>query len=294
MKDFRGTGVALVTPFREDKTIDYDALERLVNYCIDGGVNYLVVMGTTGENPTLNSLEKMNVLEHVKDANAGRLPIVYGIGGNDTNAVLKEIGQANLEGVSAILSASPYYNKPTQEGIYQHYKMLLAGSDLPMILYNVPGRTSSNISADTVLRLAIDFKQIIGVKEASGNMEQVMDIIHQKPEGFLVISGDDNLTLPIIACGGDGVISVSGQAFPKVFSGMVNDALAGNIETAQNGHYHLFDITRMLFEEGNPGGIKAALAAKGICETHLRLPLWDISKNLQRRIESQIEHHHLE
>jgi 4-hydroxy-tetrahydrodipicolinate synthase len=289
MKALRGTGVALVTPFKEDKSVDYDALERLVNYCIDGGVDYLVVMGTTGENPTLDSLEKANVLEHVKDANAGRLPIVYGIGGNDTHAVLKEIGQANLKGVSAILSASPYYNKPTQEGIYQHYRNLLKGSDLPIILYNVPGRTASNISADTVLRLAIDFKDIIGVKEASGDLEQVMDIINQKPDDFLVISGDDNLTLPMIALGGDGVISVSGQGFPKLFSKMVKDALEGNIEAARTGHYELFDITRMLFEEGNPGGIKAALAAKGICEPHLRLPLWDISRKLNRRIESEIE-----
>lgn len=289
MNIFTGSGVALVTPFNTDKSIDFNGLERLVNHCIEGGINYLVVMGTTAENPTLNKEEKAEVLAAVIKYAAGKIPVVYGIGGNNTMALAAEMKETNLEGVSAILSASPYYNKPTQEGIYQHYKVLAENSPLPIILYNVPGRTSSNISAQTTLRLAKDFENIIAIKEASGNMEQIMAIIDQRPEGFLVISGDDNLTLPMLACGGEGVISVSGQAFPKVFTEMVNSGLAGDFATSRKAHYRLFEITKMLFEEGNPGGVKAALAAQGICGKDMRLPLWAISADLESRIVAEMK-----
>jgi len=289
MQQLKGTGVALVTPFDNQMNIDYPALERLVNYVIDGGVEYLVVLGTTGESATLNATEKAEVLEFVKKVNAGRKPIVFGIGGNNTAALVESMQTAKLDGVTAILSASPYYNKPTQEGIYQHYKTLSEASPLPIILYNVPGRTASNISAETTLRLAHDFDNIIAVKEASGNMEQIMKIINDRPEGFMVISGDDNLTLPMIALGGDGVISVSGQGFPKVFTDMVRQALAGNMEAARKGHYQLFEITKMLFAEGNPGGIKAVLKHKGLMEEYMRQPLWPISEALRQDIVKEME-----
>ena len=289
MKKFRGTGVALITPFDKEENIDFSAIERLVNHCIDGGVDYLVVMGTTGENATLTPGEKLEVLKYVQKVNKGRKPIVYGIGGNNTRALAQSIKETDFEGVDAILSVSPYYNKPSQEGIYQHYKKLSEVSPVPIILYNVPGRTGSNISADTVLRMARDFDNIIGVKEASGDMEQVMKIIDQRPEGFLVISGEDNLTLAIIACGGDGVISVSGQGFPKIFSGMVRKALGNDYENARNLHYKLFEITKMLFAEGNPGGIKAVLKMKGVTEEYIRQPLWLISTELRQKIKTEMD-----
>jgi 4-hydroxy-tetrahydrodipicolinate synthase len=289
MNTFTGSGVALITPFNADKSIDFIGLKKLVNHCIDGGINYLVVMGTTAENPTLNKAEKADVLAAVLEYASGRIPVVYGIGGNNTMALVEEMKETSLAGVSAILSASPYYNKPTQEGIYQHYKTLAENSPLPIILYNVPGRTSSNMSAQTTLRLAKDFKNIIGIKEASGNLEQVMAIIDQRPQDFLVISGDDNLTLPMIACGGEGVISVSGQAFPKVFTQMVNSALEGDFATSRKAHYRLFEVTKMLFEEGNPGGVKAALAHMGICGKDMRQPLWPISNDLDARIGAEIK-----
>lgn len=290
---FNGTGVALVTPFKTDRQIDFDGLERLVNHCINGGVEYLVVMGTTGENATLTEEEKLQTLKHIQQINKSRLPIVYGIGGNNTAALVKTIKETDFDGIDAILSVSPYYNKPTQEGIYQHYKTLSESSPVPIILYNVPGRTSSNVSATTTLRLAHDFKNIIAVKEASGNLEQVMQIINERPEGFKVISGDDNLTLPLIASGGNGVVSVSGQGFPSVFTNMVRKALEGNMEEARKEHYKLFDVTKMLFEEGNPGGIKVALQAQGICDHYMRQPLWDISDNLKIGIQNEITKHKL-
>ncbi len=293
MTKFKGVGVALITPFNKEEKIDFNRLEKLVNHCIDGGVDYLVVMGTTAENPVLDTEEKHQVLEHVKKVNAGRKPLVYGIGGNDTQGLVQTIKHTDFNGIDAILSVSPYYNKPTQEGIYQHYKTLSAKSPVPIILYNVPGRTSSNVSAETTLRLAHDFENIIAVKEASGNLEQVMKIINERPKDFLVISGDDNLTLPMIACGGDGVISVSGQAFPKVFSAMVHDALNNKMDTARENHYKLFEVTKMLFEEGNPGGVKAALEYQGVCEAKMRQPLWAISQDLQNRIISEIKRYDL-
>ncbi len=293
MKQFKGVGVALITPFDQNEKIDFTALEKLVNHCIDGGVNYLVVMGTTAENPVLTDDEKQAVLKHVQKINKGRKPIVYGIGGNDTRGIVQTIKTTDFGGIDAILSVSPYYNKPTQEGIYQHYKTLSQVSPVPIILYNVPGRTSSNMSAETTLRLAHDFDNIIAVKEASGNQEQVMKIINERPEGFLVISGDDNLTLPIIACGGNGVISVSGQAFPSVFCDMVHSALKDEMATARAAHYRLFEVTKMLFEEGNPGGVKAALKYSGICDSVMRQPLWRISDDLEKRIQKEIDRHNL-
>ncbi len=293
MNKFRGTGVALVTPFDKAHNVDFNGLEKLVNHCIQGGVEYLVVMGTTAENATLTSAEKLEVLKHVQKVNNGRKPIVYGIGGNNTRALVETIKQTDFSGIDAILSVSPYYNKPTQEGIYQHFKTISEASPVPIILYNVPGRTSSNMSSATTLRLANDFDNIIAIKEASGNLEQVMEIINERPEGFLVISGDDNITLPMIASGGDGVISVSGQGFPEVFTQMVRDALAGDFEKARTGHYKVFDVTKMLFAEGNPGGIKAALAHKSICEEHMRQPLWKISDGLRAGIKKEIDKHNI-
>jgi 4-hydroxy-tetrahydrodipicolinate synthase len=288
MTQFIGTGVALVTPFDKDLNIDFNALERLVSHCIEGGVNYLVVMGTTGENPVLSKEEKRAVLDAVIEAAAGRVPIVYGVGGNHTGALVKELETFNFKGVSAILSVSPYYNKPTQEGIYQHYKTLSEYSPLPIILYNVPGRTGSNISAQTTLRLAHDFENIIAIKEASGDLDQVMKIINERPKDFLVISGDDNLTLPLIAIGGNGVISVSGQAFPSVFTEMVNQALKGNVSAARPLHYRLYELTNMLFAEGNPGGVKAALDLQNVIEPYMRQPLWPISKDLRSALETEM------
>lgn len=289
MTKFRGTGVALVTPFDEKHKIDFNGLEKLVHHCVEGGVDYLVVMGTTGENATLTSAEKQEVLKHVQKVNNGRKPIVYGIGGNNTGALVETIKSTDFNGIDGILSVSPYYNKPTQEGIYQHFKSLSEASPVPIILYNVPGRTSSNMAAETTLRLAKDFDNIIATKEASGDLEQVMKIINDRPEGFLVISGDDNITLPLIACGVDGVISVSGQGFPKIFTGMVRMALGNDYENARNLHYKLFEITKMLFAEGNPGGIKAVLKMKGICEEHMRQPLWRISKELREKIGKELD-----
>lgn len=289
MKQFMGTGVALVTPFKSDLSIDFNALERLVSHCIEGGVEYLVVMGTTGENPSLSKSEKKQVLAAVIEAAAGQVPIVYGVGGNNTATLVEELKTEDYKGVDAVLSVSPYYNKPTQEGIYQHYKALSEASPLPIILYNVPGRTGSNMSAATTLRLARDFDNIIGIKEASGDLNQVMTIINERPEGFLVISGDDNLTFPMLALGANGVISVSGQAFPAVFTEMVRLALAGNFSAARPLHYRLFDITNMLFEEGNPGGVKACLDIQSLMEPYMRQPLWPISNDLRNRLEKEMQ-----
>lgn len=288
MSPFRGTGVALVTPFDKNLQVDYNALERLISHSIEGGVEFLVVMGTTGENPTLSGEEKNQVLKAVIEANMGRVPVVYGVGGNNTQACVEELQSRDFSGVDAILSVSPYYNKPTQEGIYQHYKLLSENSPLPIILYNVPGRTGSNMSATTTLRLAHDFENIIAVKEASGDLDQVMKIINDRPEGFLVLSGDDNLTLPMLALGGDGVISVSGQAFPAVFTEMVRLGLAGNIEAARPLHYRLYEITNMLFAEGNPGGVKETLELQNIMEAHVRQPLWPVSAELRQALEAEM------
>jgi 4-hydroxy-tetrahydrodipicolinate synthase len=285
MEKLKGTGVAIVTPFKTDKSIDYNALEKLVEHLISGGINYLVVQGTTGESVTLSKQEKKEVLDFVVKVNNGRLPIVLGIGGNCTATVVDLFKTTDLSDVDAILSVSPYYNKPTQEGIYQHYKALAAATDKPIILYNVPGRTASNIAAETTLRLANDFSNIIAVKEASGSLEQCMQIINNKPEDFLVISGDDALTLPMIASGGDGVISVLANAFPKGFSTMVTQALGGNLKEAQTMHYKYFEMIHYLFVEGNPAGVKVALKQLNIMDDNVRLPLVNVSSQTSNKIK---------
>lgn len=284
---FKGLGVAMITPFHQDGKIDFEALTNLTHFLVDGGVDYLVVQGTTGESPVLSKEEKIEVLKCVAAANNKRLPIVYGVGGNDTLAIAKSFKEIDTNLVDGILSVSPYYNKPTQEGIYQHYKVLAASTDLPIILYNVPGRTASNVLPDTTIRIAQDFKNIIAVKEASGNMEQIMEIIQRKPDNFLVISGDDGITLPILAAGGDGVISVIGNAFPHAFSAMVKAAMNDEMDEARRLHYLILPIVSMLFAEGNPGGIKEATSHIGLTSNALRLPLVNVSESLKTKIIAQ-------
>ncbi len=285
----RGTGVALVTPFSANGSVNFNGLEKLIEHNIKGGVEYLVSLGTTGESVTLSAEEKLDVLNFTIEKAAGRVPVVAGFGGNDTAYVIREIEKFHFKGVGAVLSVSPAYNKPTQEGIYQHYKAIAAASPVPVILYNVPGRTASNMKAETTLRLAHEVPNVIGMKEASGDFNQCMQIIKGKPKDFLVVSGDDNITLGLVAYGFDGVISVVGQAFPKIFSEMVRLALKGDFAAARPLHYQLNDITDMLFAEGNPGGVKYALQVLGVCESHLRLPLFDISDELKKKLHKAIE-----
>jgi 4-hydroxy-tetrahydrodipicolinate synthase len=275
---FKGTGVAIVTPFREDKSIDFNALEKVVNHLIGNKVEYLVVLGTTGENVTLGKEEKRAIIDHVISINAKRVPLMVGFGGNYTAEVVKSIQENSFTGISGILSVGPYYNKPIQAGFYEHFREISAASPVPVTIYNVPGRTGSNMSAETMLRLAHDFKNIVAVKEASGNLEQIMQVLRDKPAGFHVISGDDLLTVPIIAMGGSGVISVSANAFPYEVSEMVRLALAGQYNEANKLHYKMMDITRALFTEGSPAGVKAVLHSMNICGNNLRLPLVPVSK----------------
>ncbi|MCL4281207.1 MAG: 4-hydroxy-tetrahydrodipicolinate synthase [Flavobacteriales bacterium] len=275
---FRGLGVALITPFTPEGAIDHAALAKVVEHQVTNGLDYLVVMGTTGESATLTAQERREVLDRCVALVRGRVPIVFGIGGNNTAAVVEQLRTLAPEGVDAILSVSPYYNKPTQEGIYQHYKALAEVSPRPIILYNVPGRTMSNITAETTLRLARDFRNIIGIKEASGNLDQIGLILKHRPKDFLVISGDDALTLPILAMGGDGVVSVVGNALPAEFSRLVHAAMDGDMATAREEHLRLIELIALLFVEGNPGGIKEAMKALGLCGNHLRLPLVPVSK----------------
>ena len=285
MKTFKGSGVALVTPFHTDGSIDFAALKALVTLQIQGGTDFLVVQGTTGESPTLSQEEKRLVLDTVLEVNNRQLPVVYGVGGNNTLA-LEPLLKNIPSGVDGILSVSPYYNKPIQKGIVAHFKMVASFTDLPIILYNVPGRTGSNMSIETTLELA-ELPNVIAVKEASGNMEQIMDIIRQRKLGFGVLSGDDNLTMPLIAAGADGVISVVANAFPERFSQMVHASMSGNLELAKQAHYDLFSVTKMFFEEGNPGGVKVALAARGLMQETMRLPLYPVSEGLRSRIQAE-------
>jgi 4-hydroxy-tetrahydrodipicolinate synthase len=285
MKTFKGSGVALVTPFQTDGSIDFQALKQLVTLQIKGGTDFLVVQGTTGESPTLSQDEKRKVLETVLEVNNGQLPIVYGIGGNNT-AGLAALFQNLPSGVDGILSVSPYYNKPIQKGIVAHFKQVASFTDLPIILYNVPGRTGSNMSVETTLELA-EIQNVVAVKEASGNMEQIMDIIRQRKSGFGVLSGDDNLTMPLIAAGADGVISVVANAFPERFSQMVHASMEGNLALAKEAHYDLFNVTKMFFEEGNPGGVKVALAQRGLMSETMRMPLYPVSEGLRSRIQAE-------
>ena len=285
MKSFKGSGVALVTPFQTDGSIDTQALKQLVQLQIDGGTDFLVVQGTTGESPTLSQDEKRLVLDTVLEVNNGRLTVVYGIGGNNT-AGLAALFQNLPSGVDGILSVSPYYNKPIQKGIVAHFKQVASYTDLPIILYNVPGRTGSNMSVETTLELA-ELPNVVAVKEASGNMEQIMDIIRQRKPGFGVLSGDDNLTMPLIAAGADGVISVVANAFPERFSQMVHASMANDLTLAKAAHYDLFNVTKMFFEEGNPGGVKVALAARGLMQETMRMPLFPVSEGLRARIQAE-------
>lgn len=285
----KGVGVALITPFHNDGSIDFNGLERLLEHCINGGVDYFVVNGTTAENPTLSKEERYAVLDFVLEKNASRLPVIFGIGGNSTIAVAQEMSSFNVDGVSALLSASPYYNKPTQEGIYQHYKALSEASSLPIILYNVPGRTSSNISAETTLRLAADFENVVAIKEASGNLDQITELVLGRPEGFKIISGDDNLTFAMLGIGCDGVISVSGQGVPEAFCKVYDEAVQGNWSASKDAHLSLFKLTNLLFAEGNPAGIKAVLEIRRICSDHVRLPLVPATSRLKASIKAELD-----
>lgn len=282
MKKLHGTGVALVTPMNEQGQIDYKSLKKLLARTAKG-VDYYVVMGTTGESATLSKEEKKKVLNYVIENNPKRLPVVYGIGGNNTQSVLEEIKSTNLDGVTALLSVSPYYNKPSQEGIYQHFKAIAEVSPLPVLLYNVPGRTASNLTAETTLRLA-NLKNIVGVKEASGNLEQCMKIAREKPKDFLLISGDDMLTLPIYAIGGVGVISVLANALPMVFLKIKEHIISKNLGKAQVEQFRILDINSPMYEEGNPVGVKYLLSLMGICQPFVRLPLVKASAQLQKKI----------
>ena len=282
---FVGTGVALVTPFKKDFSVDTEALKRIVNFVIEGGVEYLVVLGTTAESATLTKEEKELVIETIKTANAGRLPLVLGVGGNNTMDVVEELQTRDFTGFAGILSVSPYYNKPTQEGIYQHFKKIAEASPLPIILYNVPGRTASNMLPSTVVRLAKDFKNVIGIKEAAGDIVQAMKLIQHAPKDFLVISGDDMITLPMVLAGGAGVISVIGEGFPKEFSEMVRLGLQRKVNEAYELHYKLADSIDMIFEQGNPGGIKEIFKSRGLAENTVRLPLVNVDENLAKRLD---------
>src|SRR5690554_6127101 len=289
MKKLIGTGVALVTPFKKDFSVDVEALKRIVRHNIDGGVEYLVVLGTTAESATLSKEEKQLVKQTIIKANRGRLPLVLGVGGNNTAEITKELQREDFSGFDAILSVSPYYNKPTQEGIYRHFKAVAESAPLPIILYNVPGRTSSNMLPETVIRLANDFENIIGIKEAAGDIVQAMKLIKNKPKEFLVISGDDMLTLPMVLAGGSGVISVIGEGFPKEFSEMVRLGLQAKVQEAYALHYQLADSIDMIFEQGNPAGIKEVFKHLNLSENTVRLPLVNVNEDLSDRLNSFVK-----
>jgi 4-hydroxy-tetrahydrodipicolinate synthase len=284
----KGTGVALVTPFHKDGSIDFKAFKKLIDRCIDGKVEYVVPLGTTGESVTLTANERRAVRDFVVEITNKRVPIVLGLGGNNTQEILDSMEEQNFDGIDAVLSVSPYYNRPSQRGIFQHYKMIANECPVPVILYNVPSRTGSNIDAETTLQLAHEVTNIIGIKEASGNIEKAMKIINKRPKDFLVICGDDMLSLPILASGGDGVISVISNAYPKDFSEMVRLALAGNFERARKIHYKLQDITHAIFVDGNPSGIKGLLSVLNVCSENVRLPLTAVNKAVLNRFETLI------
>ena len=284
MQSLIGTGVALVTPFKKDFSVDTEALTRIVNFQIDNGIDYLVVLGTTAENATLSQDEKEVVIKTVIEANNNRLPLVLGIGGNNTHEVVTELKTRDLSKFVAVLSVSPYYNKPTKEGIYRHFEAIANASPLPIILYNVPGRTSSNMLPSTVIRLANDFKNIVAIKEAAGDIVQAMKLIQNKPDGFHVISGDDMITLPMVLAGGSGVISVIGEGFPRQFSDMVRLGLQRKVDEAYKLHYLLAESIDMIFEQGNPAGIKEVHKTLGLSENTVRLPLVNVDENLAKRL----------
>jgi 4-hydroxy-tetrahydrodipicolinate synthase len=289
MKKFRGTGVAIVTPFKNDTSIDFAALGRVVNHVISGGVNYIVIMGTTGESVTLTKDEKKAVISYVVEVTDKRVPLVVGIGGNNTQEVINCVRHTNFLGIDGILSVAPYYNKPTQRGIFQHFKAIATSSPVPVILYNVPGRTCSNISSETCLELAAECDNITGIKEASGDIAQIMRIIKGKSDNFLVISGDDMMTIPIIASGGSGVISVLANAFPAATSELVANALKSNFKAAREIQLRFLEMTDLLFIEGNPAGVKAMLSIMNLCQNNLRLPLVPVTRTIYTRIQKAIE-----
>lgn len=289
MKKFRGTGVAIVTPFKNDSSIDFAALGRVVNHVINGGVSYIVVMGTTGESATLTKDEKKAIISYVVEVTDNRVPLVTGIGGNSTQEVINCVRYANLTGVDGILSVAPYYNKPNQRGLFQHFKAIATCSPIPVIIYNVPGRTCSNISSDTCIELAHECENIVAVKEASGDIAQIMRIIKGKPDNFSVISGDDMMTIPIIASGGSGVISVLANAFPAVTSELVTNSLKSNYKSAREIQLRYLEMTELLFIDGNPSGVKAMLSIMNLCQNNLRLPLVPVTKAIYTRIQKAID-----
>ena len=284
MQKFVGTGVALVTPFKKDLSIDFTALSKLVEFNLANGVDYLVINGTTGESVTVSKEERQRIVDVIVTVNKGRVPLVLGLGGNNTSAVIAEILSSDLTHIDAVLSVAPYYSKPTQEGFYQHFKAIALASPKPIILYNVPGRTSKNMDSQTTLRLASDFNNIIAVKEAGNNVQQYLELIKNKPKDFLIISGDDDLALNVVLAGASGVISVIGQAFPKEFSTLIRLGLQGKNKEAYKLHYKLMDIISMIFSENNPSGIKAVLQCLGITSNEVRLPLVKASEKLQKEI----------
>ena len=288
MQKFIGTGVALITPFKKDLTVDVDALIKLVNFNIDNGTDYLVINGTTAESATISKEEKELIIEVIVKANNKRLPLVLGVGGNNTLEVVKEFKTRDFSNIDGILSVAPYYSKPTQEGFYQHFKALAEATDLPIILYNVPGRTAKNMEPATTLRLANEFDNIVGVKEAGNNQQQYNTLLKDKPADFLIISGDDDLALGVALAGGSGVISVIGQAFPKEFSTMINHGLKGNNIEGYNTHFKMMDIVDYIFEENNPAGIKTVLKELGICSNNVRLPLVKASEELEAKIANYV------
>lgn len=283
---FLGTGIAIVTPYNQDGSVDHEALKKIVNFNVENGTNYIVISGTTGESVTITKQEKKEIIKTIKEANANRLPLVLGIGGNNTAAVIEEINATDLSDFAGILSVSPYYSKPTQEGMYQHFKAIAEACPVPIILYNVPGRTAKNMDPATVLRLANDFENIVAVKEAGNNLQQYYELLRDKPEDFSIISGDDDLALGVVLAGGAGVISVIGQAFPKEFSKMIQLGLEGSAKEAYNIHYKLMEIVGLIFSENNPAGIKAVLKTLDLCSDKVRLPLVEASSDLKNKIES--------
>lgn len=288
LNKLKGTGVALVTPFHKDGSIDFKSFRKIIDRCIDGKVEYLVPLGTTGEAATLTENEKRAIVDFVLEINDKRIPVVLGLGGNNTQEILNTIEEFDFDGIDAVLSVSPYYNRPSQRGIFQHYKMIGNACPVPVILYNVPARTGSNMDAETTLQLANEVKNIVGIKEASGNLEKAMKIIKNKPKDFLVISGDDVISLPMIACGADGVISVISNAYPKDFSEMIRIALDGNFEKSRKMHYKLLEIMHAIFIDGNPSGVKGLMTSMGICLEHVRLPLTAVNKSAINKFEVMV------
>ncbi len=288
LNKLKGTGVALVTPFHKDGSIDFKSFRKIIDRCIDGKVEYLVPLGTTGEAATLTENEKRAIVDFVLEINDKRIPVVLGLGGNNTQEILNTIEEFDFDGIDAVLSVSPYYNRPSQRGIFQHYKMIGNACPVPVILYNVPTRTGSNMDTETTLQLANEVKNIVGIKEASGNLEKAMKIIKNKPKDFLVISGDDVISLPMIACGADGVISVISNAYPKDFSEMIRIALDGNFEKSRKMHYKLLEIMHAIFIDGNPSGVKGLMTSMGICSEHVRLPLTAVNKSAINKFEVMV------